>query len=441
MKRVAIVGADFVPSSLPPAIRIRFFAQHLPDFGWKPTIVTTDPRYYEWTVDPENERLLSDDLEVIRTRALPARLTRKLGVGDIGIRSIWHHWRILSALCREGRVDLVCIPVPPYVPMVLGRLAHLRFGVPYVIDYIDPWINDEDGKLPGTQRGRKAALMEIVARALEPFSVRHVGHIVGVSKGTTDGVIKRYPWLNEANATEIPYGGEASDFECLRRHPRPNRVFDAGDGLLHVSYVGACIPEMHDTVRALFRAVQLGRRRSPRLYDKLRLHFVGTTYAPNAERRYQVLPLAQEASIVDIVDEHPARLPYLDALHILLDSRALLAIGSDAPHYTASKIFPAILSQRPVLALFHKASSVVSILKETRAGSVVTFDSHSPLTTKVEDVLAALSDILALPDGYRPSTNWEAFERYTARAMTARLAHAFERALNVDSLVALQAIG
>ncbi len=71
MRRVVIVGADFVPSSYPPALRIRFFAQHLPEFGWEPTVVTTDPRYYEWSVDVENERLLPGSLQVIRTPALP----------------------------------------------------------------------------------------------------------------------------------------------------------------------------------------------------------------------------------------------------------------------------------------------------------------------------------------------------------------------------------
>ena len=57
-KTVLIVGPDFTPSSYPPALRIRFFAQHLREFGWEPIVLTTDPGYYEWEVDPENEKLL-----------------------------------------------------------------------------------------------------------------------------------------------------------------------------------------------------------------------------------------------------------------------------------------------------------------------------------------------------------------------------------------------
>jgi len=51
MKSVVIIAPDFSPSSLPPALRVRFFAEHLPDYGWQPTIITTDPVFYETTVD------------------------------------------------------------------------------------------------------------------------------------------------------------------------------------------------------------------------------------------------------------------------------------------------------------------------------------------------------------------------------------------------------
>jgi hypothetical protein len=36
--------------------------------------------------------------------------------------------------------------------MILGRLAHARFGIPYVIDYIDPVVTEYYWKLPRSQR-------------------------------------------------------------------------------------------------------------------------------------------------------------------------------------------------------------------------------------------------------------------------------------------------
>jgi hypothetical protein len=427
LKRVAIIGADFVPSSLPPALRIKFFATHLRDFGWEPVVVTTDPHYYENRVDLENAGLLPDGLRVIRTAACPARLTRRFGIGDLGMRSLWHHWQALKNLCREQPVDLILIPTPPYVPMVLGRWAYREFGIPYVIDYIDPWGTPYYWKLPRAQRPPKWAMASAMARVLEPFALRHVAHVVGVSKGTTDFVVGKYPWLHSSDATEIPYGGEPRDWEYIRRHPRSNPIFDPADGLLHVSYVGRGGADMVPALRTVLAAVKNGLQASPEVFERLRLHFVGTAYGPDGLGREQVMPLAREIGVETVVQEHPGRVAYLDAMQVLSDSHTLLVVGSEQPHYTASKIFPCILACKPLLAVFHGASSVVSILRETGAADPVTFSEHDPLSGKIEEITERLRQLLLLPPGLRPATRWEAFEAYTARAMTARLAGVFDQ--------------
>jgi hypothetical protein len=412
---------------LPPALRIKFFATHLREFGWEPVVVTTDPRYYENRVDPENRGLLPDGLRVIQTAAWPARLTRKFGLGDLGMRSLWQHWQALQKLCREQPVDLIFIPVPPYVPMVLGRLAYVKFRIPYVVDYIDPWGTPYYWKLPRSQRPPKWAMASAMARVLEPFALRHVAHLVGVSKGTTDFVVGKYPWLRESDATEIPYGGEPLDWEYIRGHPRANPVFDSSDGLLHVSYVGRGGADMIPALRAVFAAVKSGLQMDPEVFGRLRLHFVGTAYGPDGQGQEQVLPVARETGVDAVVQEHPGRVAYLDAMQILSDSHALLVVGSEQPHYTASKIFPYILACKPLLAVFHRASSVVSILRETGAGDPVTFSEQDRLSEKAEEIAARLRQLLLLPSGFRPATRWQAFDAYTTRAMTARLGKVFDK--------------
>jgi hypothetical protein len=402
---------------------------HLPEFGWQPIVLTTDSIHYDWNTDPENERLLPETLEVIRTSAWPKKLTSKIGIGDVGMRSMWAHWRALSELCRNQKVDLILIPVPPFVPMVLGRLAHLRFGIPYVIDYIDPWVTEYYWSLPKEQRPRKWPLSYALSRLLEPFSLKRVSHIVGVSKGTTDGVITRYRRLTEEDATEIPYGGEPNDFDYLRNNPRANKIFDNRDGQFHISYVGAYPKGMEPTMRALFAAVKAGLERAPELFARLRFHFVGTTYGSGLDDLYQLRPIAEEMGIGPHVDEHPGRVSYLDALRLQLDSHALAILGSDAPHYTASKVFPYILARKPLLPVFHEESSVIQILKETNAGEVITFNSQSPPDTKVREISDRLERLLNLPERFEPHTDWVAFEQYTTRAMAGRLAASFDKAI------------
>ena len=428
MKKVLIIGPDFTPSSLPPALRIQNFVRHLPEFGWEPVVLSVDPRYYDWPFDAGNQGLLPESLQVTRTQALPTQLMRKLGIGDIALRSFAQQLREAYRLCKDDKIDLVFISMPPNYQAVIGRLMHASFGIPYVIDYIDPWVSINYRKLPRAQRPLKRTIAYTVARILEPFVLRRVGHITGVSKGTTDHVLKSYRWLSETGSTEIPYGGDANAFEYLRQKPRVNQVFDKDDGLRHVSYIGACNYAMQPTLVALFEAVRLGLHSAPALFQQLRLHFVGTSYAANASGRYQVLPLARAAGLEQLVDERPQRVSYLDALQLLLDSHALLVLGSDAPHYTPSKIFPYILAQKPLLVVFHEASNVVSILKETQAAEVVTFNSAQNPDGKVVEISERLEEILRLPTKHQPTTRWDAFAGYTTRAMTLRLVQAFDKA-------------
>jgi len=412
---------------MPPALRARFFSSHLREFGWEPTVITTDPKYYEWAIDRANEQLLPPNLRVLRTNAVSARFTRGIGFGDLGIRSLWHHWKAVSELHRSNPIDAIFISVPPFVPMILGRLAHWRYGIPYVIDYIDPWRSDYMRQLPKGQRPSKWRLAEAMAQTLEPIAIRRASHIVGVSQGTTDLVIANYPYLSRANTTEIPYGAPIYDFEYLLTHSRDNLIFDKNDGLIHLSYTGALISPMYTTLRALFAAFREGLLRSPDVFYKVRLHFVGTTYASNQPDLYQALPLANDFDIANFVTEQPKRVSYLDANQILLDSHGLLMIGSDAAHYTASKVFPYILSRKPVLALFHAQSSVIRILEETQSGRFVSFSMENTLSDQIEAIYQELLTLISYPTHWHPPTRWEVFEQYTARAMAERLAKVLDQ--------------
>ena len=45
-------AGHFPPSNLAGVHRSRLWAQHLPEFGWEPIIVTAHSKYYEEKLDP-----------------------------------------------------------------------------------------------------------------------------------------------------------------------------------------------------------------------------------------------------------------------------------------------------------------------------------------------------------------------------------------------------
>ena len=422
MHRVLIVAPSYVPSSYPPTHRVRFFARHLPEFGWQPEIVSVEASEMGEPADPDIARLAPESVPVARSRAFPLRLTRRVGLGDLGYRSLLPMRPVLAKVVTERRPDLAFIPGPPWPAFLHGPWLRKRFGLPYVIDYIDPWVNamGADGRW-----WTKAFWYRQLALKLEPNVVRHASHIVAVSDGTNDGVREHYPWLPSDRFTGIPYGFEASDFDALRATPRTNPYWDASDGKLHLVYVGAMLPKGYETLRALFAAVRSLRDDDPALFERLRLHFFGTTYDPNVTEGL-VLPVAREMGLAEQVSEHPARVPYLDALNILVSADVILGLGSSQRHYTASKIFPNILARRPMLAIYHEDSTVCDIVREAHAGELVTYSDEEPAERHVAEIATALRRVVT-PGSYSPDrVRWDHFEEYSARNMTRRLASIFD---------------
>ena len=425
MKQLAIVAPQFVPCSYPPAHRVRLFANHLREFGWNPAVLCVDHAYMEEPADPDFCQMVPRWLETIKVKALSPRWTRRLGIGDLGIRCYPYMLRRTRKLCRERRIDCLLIPGPPWHTFLVGPRIKREFGIPYVLDYIDPWVSSWG---EGASWFSKAFWYRQMARLLEPRAVRHADHIVAVSDGTNDGVRARYPAIPAERFTGIPYGGEPGDFESLRQHPRGNPFWDREDGMFHLVYVGAMLPRAYDTLRALFQACIELRRDEPTLYSRLRLHFFGTTYNPQPSRGL-VLPVAEEMGLADVVSEHPRRVPYLDAMNLLCQADAILGLGTTEKHYTASKIFPCILARRPLLAMYHEASTVVGFVRQAGLGDVITYTDESPVSSLVPAIRVRLAELVGRRRAEMPRLDLGAFGGLTAQAMTARLAAVLDQSV------------
>lgn len=425
MKTVLIIGPCFSPSSYPPSHRIRLFTNHLEEFDWKPIVLTVEPVYLEENLDWAFAQLIPKNLEVVRTKAFSTRWTRKLGIGDLGIRSFWFQLQAARRVCRQRKIDLVFIPGPPWHTFLVGPRLKREFGIPYVMDYIDPWVMSLGEHDPPWS---KAYWFRKMAIFLEPYAVRHVDHIVAVSDGTNDGVRCRYEFLSPEMCTGIPYGGELSDFEYVRQQPKENAFFDPRDGYFNFVYIGAMLPKAYDTLRTLFSAFLQLKETHPELYRRLRCYFIGTTYAANPDNGL-VKPVADEMGVGDVIFEHPKRIPYLDAVDVLCQADGILVLGTTEIHYTASKIYPCIMANKPILAMFHRASSVVDVMTLTNSGELITYDSRETVEFKVNEISAAMLKIIS-PGYIKPETKWDEFEKYSARSMTVRLAAVFDKVTN-----------
>ena len=431
MRRVLMVSPHFPPDSSAASHRVRLLAPHLPQAGWEPTVVTVVPSAHEGRLDPGLESLVPSSLRVVRAPAWPVELTRRIGLGDLGLRAFTGLRRTCRALLAHERFDAVFITIYPIYPALLGPRLKAEFGVPFVIDYQDPWVGAWGltvGGGPGGAPDWKSRASRRLGSWLEPRVVGAADALVAVSQGTIDGIVERIPAAANLPHGVLPLGFEPNDFDQLREHPRPITQFDPTDGLVHLSYVGTMLPKGGETLRLLLRGLERARREDPAA-ARLRLHFFGTSNQSIPDL-YRVKPVAEGCGVGDAVSEAPGRLDYLDALAVLTQSSAIMLLGTSEPHYTASKLYPALLARRPILALFHEASSVVSILKSAASEPsvrIVTYGDGSPAESQVAGVACHLR-ALARACVYNASdVDLDKASHVSARALAQQLGAVFDR--------------
>lgn len=269
----------------------------------------------------------------------------------------------------------------------------------------------------------KYAFSQWLARRNEPPTVRGAEHIVCVSKAYAETFKRRYSDVPAKNFTILPFGAPELDFTALQTLRVSQSVFDPADGKEHWVYIGRGGQDMAFAVRAFFTALKRYADQNSNLSERLRLHFIGTDYASRDRARKTIEPLARECGVDKLVSEQTDRLPYFTTLRCLSDANAFFIPGSDDPGYTASKLHPYILAKKPLLAVFHEASSVVEILRATKAGSVVTFGVGKNLSEVADEIYRQWFACWPLPVA---ATDWNAFAAYTARSMTKKLCAIFD---------------
>ena len=434
-RRVLIVSPHFPPINAPDHQRVRMSLPYFEEFGWRPTVLAVRPEEVEGTDDPLLEQTLPPGVEIVRTSALSARWTRRLGLGSLALRAWPAFWRAGNRLLARERFDAVYFSTTMFAIMALGPIWRRRFGVPYILDFQDPWIEDyyEQPGAPPPPGGRfKHQFNQWLARRLEPRVMRAASEVITVSPGYVEALRRRYPGVRVERFTVLPFGAPERDLEALPALDVRQTVFDPQDGRWHWVYVGRGGADMRVALRLLFKAVAEARAGDPQAWSNLRMHFVGTSYAPVGRAEMTVEPVARECGVADLVEERTGRVPYFEALQLLRQSEAILVIGSDSPAYSASKLYPCLLARRPLLALLHEDSPAVEILRRCRAGVVVTFRPDDARAASASMRMALAATVAAAADKRAPDFDLAHFNaEHGARAVTARQCEVFDRAVRV----------
>lgn len=447
-KQVLMVAYYFPPLSGSGVFRSLKFAKYLPQFGWQPTVLSTDQAPNGWKFTDESQVAeIPADMEVIRvpdgistgreTSLNGDRVQALLNFLGAVLRESAEGYEIFTQLTRSeyGIKQLLTFPcaalswawdVVQYIEQnmdlrqfeviyttsgpssahLIGFYLKQKYGIPWVADYRDPWTFNAYGADYNPSVAGQKLLFE-----LESILLKSADHSLTVEESTVQTYLRHFQ-IAEGKISSITNGYDEADFSELTVPQVRTQKFTINySGLI---YTGA------QTIEPIFGAIRQLSDEHKIDVAKINFHFVGVA-AQNLETA------AKEYGLNSIVSQ-TGYLSHMEALQSNLNANLLLLLVGDDARYKSvytGKFFEYLRSGRPILALAPKDGAVDKVLRETGHGEAV-------LSTQISQIKAMI---------LREYRKWEkgqglellhcpAIERFERKVLTKQLASVLSDVVN-----------
>lgn len=433
MKKVLIISPHFPPVNAADTHRVRHSLPYFKEMGWEAVVIAVDEKYIEsYSIDPLLSLTIPRYIEVLKVKAFDINKTRKFGLGSLSMRSYFQVKHKGNELLKKRKFDLIYFSTTAFHVMALGPGWKRKFNVPFILDIQDPWRNDYYLDKPVKERPPKFFISYNIDKYLEAKTLPFADGIISVSEGYCDTYLKRYKNLKREIFCVIPFGFNTDDFSIAEQYLKKVEKVNFDRSKINVVYVGRGGFDMRFAVEIFFAAIAKGLKENKNVFDALKVWFIGTSYAKAGAGQKTIEPVAKELGLEKYTVEITDRIGYFETLFLLKKADILFVPGSVDTSYTASKIYPYIYSDKPLLAIFNKRSSVPEIINKTNGGQVVVFEGQ-PDETQMKDLVDnCYNKLLKLINTKekKEALNAKAFEEYTAKSMTRKQVDFFEKVLN-----------
>lgn len=424
MKKILIISPYFPPVNAADMQRIRMSLPYFKQYAWDAEVVTVDPKYSDLLRDELLMQSIPGDTKIHYVKALNKKWTSKIGLGSISLRSLWFYRRKVNQLLKAQKFDLIYFSTTQFPVCILGTYWKNRFKIPYVIDMQDPWHSDYYQNKPKAQKPPKYWFSYRLNRYLEQIAMKHVDGLISVSGDYIKTLKTRYPQISDIPSSVITFGAFQRDFDIARNNQHLFKPLLQKDSI-NVVYVGRGGNDMHHAIKPLFKALKNGMESDPLRFEKIRLYFIGTSYAASGQGKPTISPLAEQNGIEDNVIEVTDRISFYHTLLTLQNADALFIPGSDDPKYTASKIYPYLSTHKNMLVILNNNSPAIQILREYNVKHLYNYDEPS-LILKIDGFLTEMLDKRPPEMHY----NIDAIDKYSAKNMTRLQCTLFNKVVN-----------
>lgn len=426
-KKVLIISPYFAPSNAADMQRVRMSLPFYEDFDWEAEVVAVKEKYTDAVFDYLLNQSIPKNIKIHHVDALPKNWTIKIGLGSIALRSLWHYRKYVDKLLKSKHFDLIFFSTTQFPVCILGPYWKKKFGIPFIIDIQDPWFTNYYEDKPKHKRPKKYWFSYRLDKYLEPIAMKSVDGLMSVSDAYLDDLTTRYPHLRDIPSATITFGAFRKDLEIAENSKEQLKPsYDLNPEHKHIVYVGRGGFDMQWAVMLLLKGFKIGLKKENDLFEKIRFHFIGTSYAPLGSGTKTLYSVAEKLGVGKYVTEQTDRISFYESIFNLQCADALFIPGHKKPAYTASKIYPYILIEKPILAVFNPESSASSSIIDCKAGYVADILNFK---SAVSTIFNFLRDV-ANNSMQKPKTDWKEFEKYRAKATTERQCNLFDQIVN-----------
>ena len=415
MRTVLLVAFHFPPIAGSSGVqRTLRFAQHLPKFGWRPVVLTAQPRAYERTALGDGNELPANlvvhrafALDTSRHLSVFGRYPHRLAIPDRWCT--WKLWAVPAAIkiIKQEHVDALWSTFPIATAHAIGLEVAKRTGLPWVAEFRDPmWQGDYP---PDPVQNR-------VWRTMELAVAKQAARVVVVTPGAKDVYTARFgPDASKLELIENGYDEET--FQRAASRVANETGTDRPFSLVHS---GLVYPSERDPSQ-LFEALAALASQGILNAQNFRLVLRASGNENSYRERLARMKIDHFVALAPAVD-------YLSALQEMLSADGLLILqASNCNEQIPAKLYEYLRAGRPILALTDPRGDTARTLNATGGGMVARLDSAED----IERALPMFIDAAQQNTWQRPSSN--VIASYSREALAGRLARLLDGVVGAAS--------
>ena len=388
------------------------------EFGYEAEVVNVHSKHSLFIKEPKLQESIPHEVKFHTVDAFSIKWTSKIGLGSIALRSLYFYFFKVNSLLKSQKYDLIFFSTNQFPLTVLGKYWKAKFGVPYVIDFQDPWHTDYYRDKPVKQQPKKYFISYYLNKILEPIAVKSCDGLIAVSKDYITDLKQRYTDIANIPASVITFGYSEIDFQ-LAKSIKTKPVLQSKK--LKLTYIGVLGSMMELSLNLFFRNIQENRN----FKENFHLELKGTSYANQLTKT--ATPIAEKYKITNI-EEDPNRIGAIEVLSELNACDGLIIFGTDDEAYTASKLYPYLQVGKPILAIFHPKSHAFKLLKEISDANLISLYDDD---IAVEDQLNSFLENVSSNKGIK--INQSKFKEFSAENLTQKQCELFDLTLKAKA--------